>query len=271
MKQLPANSLHGAFNVTKESHVTPVEGMRYLGAQNIFYVPMGRPVDRRACNEEMREVRRVGWSMESEANLNDLIAQKPDFPNLSIAIFDDFFCEENGSANYTRYPVEKMIEMREKLHAAGMEMWVVFYTRNIQDDSWKPYLKVFDGVTCWFWDEPDEAEFDRRVSWFFAETEGQKRMIGCYLYNFGQNREATPASVRYQLDRDLSFMRDGKIQGVILHTNAVGDLGFAAYDEAALWVKEASVLWIELTATSAPCSSADFGISENPQSLKNFR
>ena len=233
----PANALAGAFGLDKQSNISPVEGMRLLGAENIFYVPMGRLVDRVACNREMKDVRRIGWSIESEQNALDLIAQKKHFTNLSIAIFDDFFCEENTGSNYTRFPVEKMLELREKLHAANIEMWCVFYTRNIASDTWRSYLRLFDGVSCWFWSEPDETEFNTRLEWFLRETDGQKRMIGCYLYNFGEMRPATPQNVRNQLDKDLSLMRDGQIQGIILHTNAIGGLGFAAWDEAVSWVR----------------------------------
>ena len=35
----PENSLKGNFGIDKDSSVSPVNGMEYLGAKNIFYVP----------------------------------------------------------------------------------------------------------------------------------------------------------------------------------------------------------------------------------------
>ncbi len=232
----PTNSLKGCAGLTATSLITPVAGMRELGATGLMYVPMGHFCDRPACNAEMWDVERVGWSIESKKNVTDLIAQKKEWPNIKLGVFDDFFSEANGRRNYTKYTVEKMLQLKKKMHAAGLEMWVVFYTMQINLTYWKEYLPLFDGVTFWFWDEPSNKEFDEKCEWFFEQTPGQKRMIGCYLYNFGGEKEATAASVRYQLDRDLSFMKEGKIQGIVLHTNAVGGMGFAAYDEAKRWV-----------------------------------
>ena len=56
----PANSLKGNFGLTKDSDVSPVDGAQYLGANNIFYVPMLLPVDRKACCQQMRNVKQVG-------------------------------------------------------------------------------------------------------------------------------------------------------------------------------------------------------------------
>ena len=234
----PTNSLKGIFGLTKTSTVSVVDAVNEFGAVGAIYVPMGRPCYRPSINADMHTVKKTGWSMESEKDVLDLIEQKKEWDNLKIGIYDDFFSEANAQSNFTQYSVEKMIELREKMHEAGLEMWVVFYTMQIDLDVWKDYLKVFDGVTLWLWDEPTNEEFDEKCKWFFKETEGQRRMIGCYLYNFGKEKEATKESVRYQLDRNLEFVKDNKIEGIILHTNVVGGMSFEAYDEAKLWVKE---------------------------------
>ena len=231
----PTNSIKNCAGVTKTSLTTPVGGMRELGATGLMYVPMGRPCDRPARNAEMWDVEQTGWSIESEQDVLDLIAQKEEWPNIKLGVFDDFFSDANAEHNFSQYSVGKMIEMREKLHAAGLEMWVVFYTMQIELDVWKEYLKVFDGVSLWLWEEPTNAEFEEKCQWFFSQTEGQKRMIGCYLYDFGRQQEATVDSVLYQLNRNLDFVKEGKIDGIILHTNAVGGLGFAAYDAGKEW------------------------------------
>lgn len=46
-------------------------------------------------------------------------------------------------------------------------------------------------------------------------------MIGCYLYDFGPMAEATGEVVVRQLERERELIKDGTIEGVILHTNAV--------------------------------------------------
>jgi len=234
----PVNSLKHCAGLEKDSDVSALDAMYAFGAGKIFYVPMGRALDRVACNREMAEAGELGWSIESAQDVEALIAQKADFPNLTCGIFDDFFSESNAGRNYLQYSLEQLIDLREKMHSAGLEMWVVFYTMQVSMEEWKPYLSLFDGVTYWFWDEPDNDLFDEKCRWFVENTPNQKRMIGCYFYNFGQAKEATVESVRYQLDRDLEMLKDGTIEGIILHTNAVGGMGFAAYDEALRWTAE---------------------------------
>lgn len=231
----PTNSLKGVAGLSKDSDVSPIDGAKYLGANNVFYVPMGRKIDRNQCNEEMKDLARVGWSIESEQQLLALIEQKKEYPNLSIAIFDDFFNPENTGWNYTNYTVEKMYEMRKKLHAVGIEMWVVLYTRLLHLDI-KDYLDTFDGISFWYWHETSEEDFNEKNQWLFDNTKGQKRLIGCYLYDFGNAKEMPAKTVRYQLDKNLTYIQEGKIDGIVLHTNAIGGMGFEAYEEAKRWV-----------------------------------
>lgn len=233
----PANSLKNEFGLTKDSFVTPAEGAAYLGANNIFYVPMCRKVDRVDCTRQMQNATQVGWSIEKEQDIYDLIEMKKAFSNITIAIFDDFFNPENEATGWTHYSVEKLIALREQLHQAGLEMWVVLYTKLLDLDI-AEYLKVFDGISYWYWHEIDETEFLTKMQWLFNNSPTQKRLVGCYLYDFGNSRPIQPETVRYQLDRNLSYLQDGKIDGIILHTNAIGDMGFDAYDEAKHWVDQ---------------------------------
>ena len=60
-----------------------------------------------------------------------------------------------------------MAAIRDKLHAAGLEFWVVFYSENVEQfgiERLRPYLKMFDGVTFWFWDEKDVADYARAAA-----------------------------------------------------------------------------------------------------------
>ncbi len=228
---------HPAGSLNPNSQVTPLDGAAYLGTKNIFYVPMGRRMDRAAETEKMAAVTGIGWSMESERQVLELIELKKRYPNITIAVFDDFFNEENVAANYTNYSIEKMQELKRRLHDVGIEMWVVVYTRLLHMDV-SDYLAVFDGVSYWFWHEATEDEFEAKCQWFFTNCPEQKKLIGCYLYDFGNAKEMPPETVRYQLDRNLMFMKEGRIDGIVLHTNAVGGLGYEGYEEARRWTLE---------------------------------
>ena len=61
-------------------------------------------------------------------------------------------------------------------------------------------------------------------------------MMGCYLYNFGENKEATGDAVTWQLELYKKMLFAGEIEGVVLHTNSMADLGFEAYDACRSWM-----------------------------------
>ena len=49
-------------------------------------------------------------------------------------------------------------------------------------------------------------------------------MFGCYLYNFGESKQATGKSVVWQLDWYREKILYGEAEGVVLHTNTMADL-----------------------------------------------
>ena len=230
----PVNSLKGCAGLSGDSKVSPIEAMNDFGARNLFYVMMGRPADIVRYNEEAVSAARIGWSVDGSVRLEDILAQAKVFPNIDRALFDNFFSAENSGNNWKKYSLQDLMNIRDRLHAAGLEMWVVYYTMQSDLDA-GAYLELFDGVTFWFWDEPSNDYFDRSCEQFIRNTPGKKRLIGCYLYNFGQSREATADSVLHQLDREKDLIDAGLIDGIILHTNAVGGLGFGAYEAAKKW------------------------------------
>ena len=122
-------------------------------------------------------------------------------------------------------------------------MWMVLYTREFgldadADAAFQPYIAPFDGVILWTWEERDIVLFEEKYARFRRITEGKRRMFGCYLWNFGERKEATADAVRWQLDRYLGLMRAGVAEGIILHTNTMADLDYPAYDAALAWMDE---------------------------------
>jgi hypothetical protein len=73
---------------------------------------------------------------------------------------------------------------------------------------------------------------------FKKMTPTNRRMFGCYLYNFGENKQATGEAVKWQLDWYRERIIAGEAEGVVLHTNTMADLDFEAYDVACKWMEE---------------------------------
>jgi dipeptidyl-peptidase-4 len=73
---------------------------------------------------------------------------------------------------------------------------------------------------------------------FKKMTPNNRRMFGCYLWNFGEQKEATAEAVRWQLDWYREKILLGEAEGVVLHTNTMADLDYEAYDVAEAWMEE---------------------------------
>ncbi len=67
-------------------------------------------------------------------------------------------------------------------------------------------------------------------------TPNNKRMFGCYLWNFGEAKPATREAVLWQLDFYREKILLGEAEGVVLHTNTMADLDLDAYDAAIEWM-----------------------------------
>ena len=227
-----------------ESRMTPLEGILYLGGRNTFMVPMGIKVNRRQYNKSFRPLQRVGWDVYGAARdldeVNVLIEESREFPNISAAVLDDFIRE----GTYKDIPLSNLFELRRRLHEDGprpIDMWMVLYTSEFgldaaEDAQFRPYIEPFDGIILWTWEERDIVLFEEKWKIFRRMTEGKRRMFGCYLYNFGESKQATGKAVLWQLDRYRELILAGEAEGVVLHTNTMADLDYEAYDAAQAWL-----------------------------------
>ncbi len=238
----PTNCIGKAPN----SNVSPVDGVAYMGAANLYMNEYGDITYDEAKEMELaKDVARLGWCVDYDGthpNVAELVEYAKVYKNVKIAMFDDFFSPTNPANNFTNYTVRMLREYRRQLHEVGAEMWVVLYTQNydqVDERFLEMYIKEFDGVSLWFWEEElIKPNFDEFVGKFLRLTEGKKRQIGLYVFNFAGDSEADPSVIEYQLEKELPMLLDGTIDGVIIHTNAVFgmDKPFAAVEACKAWM-----------------------------------
>lgn len=118
---------------------------------------------------------------------------------------------------------------------------MVLYTRlfgvDAQDDKdFQPYMDAFDGVIMWTWEECNIPLIPEKFEIFKRLTPHNRRMFGCYLYDFDRAKPATPELVGWQLDFYLEQIRKGDAEGIVFHTNTMADLDLAVYDIACAWL-----------------------------------
>ena len=247
----PEGVYNGVWGNTGVSRMTPMEGCLYLGIRNTFMVPVGVNVNRRQYNKSFTTLRGVGWECfgadRNPEKIEQIIQEAAEFPNIRAAVFDDFY----GQAKIRQEKGEqvdpgKLWEIRKRLNCnevRRLDMWMVLYTREFgldaqEDAQFQKFVDPFDGIIMWTWEEKDVPLIPQKYEVFKKMTEGQRRMFGCYLWNFGESKPATGEAVKWQLDWYREKILAGEAEGVVLHTNTMADLDLEAYDAAIRWMNE---------------------------------
>ncbi len=242
----PEGRYNNEYGNDRPSRMTPMEGCAYLGVNNVFMVPVGVEVNRRSYNKSFTRLNQVGWEIDA-AGLDPTVVEKvikeaEEFPNITRCVLDDFqtLMKENKAE------VDSLWKTRELLHnnpVRPLDMWMVLYTHEFgvdaaADENFQKFAEPFDGIIMWTWCEKDVPLIPEKFEIFKKFTENKRRMFGCYLWNFGEKKEATRDAVLWQLDWYREKIIAGEAEGVVLHTNTMADLDLEAYDAALEWMKE---------------------------------
>ena len=232
------------------SRMTPTEACLSLGVPNVFMVPCGKSVNRRQYNKSFKTLRGVGWDCFEAAvhpeKIELLINDAKEFPNIKCGVFDDFKNDDDPGLppRYKRFPIENLMKVIGRMRenpVRRLDSWMVLYTRlfgiDEKDDAeFQPFMDAFDGIILWVWKESDLVSLPDKYEIFKKLTPKNRRMFGCYLYNFVEGKQATPEMVRWQLDFYREKILLGEVEGVVLHTNTMADMDYEAYDAACEWM-----------------------------------
>ena len=78
--------------------------------------------------------------------------------------------------------------------------------------------------------EAELAEAEKNIEKVISRVPDKKCYAGCYLYNYGDDRQLTSDEMSTQLHLYLDLWKNHKIEGIIVCSNTVADLGFEAVD-----------------------------------------
>jgi hypothetical protein len=234
-----------------ENHMGPLEGANYLGIPNMCRVVMGGkpepPFDLES--EKMKNMRQVVWSAigdsgsvrnnGDQSDLEEVLRQAKKFPNITGAVLDDFFISPaHNNGKVARHSLESIVDMREKLHRQSLSLWLVWYKRQLEWPVEK-YLELFDVISYWNMGASDEfAEIDKDFGKVVDMTPGKRRMLGCYMWNYGQGKPLTLDEIQAQCEKYYNWIKEGKAEGIIFCSNCCADLGLNAVEWVRNWINE---------------------------------
>lgn len=248
----PEGCFNGKYGLKENSRMTPMECCNYLGIGNTFMIPMWIKADRRKYNKSFKRLHSIGWDCFNAAlspeKIELLVSDAREFPNVKAGVFDDFKnCDEKDMPpRYKRFPIQNLYSVIDRMHhndVRYLDAWMVLYTRLFgvderDDKEFQPYMDAFDGVIMWTWEEENIPLIPEKFEIFKKLTPKNRRMFGCYLYDFHMSKPSTPELVKWQLDFYYEQIKKGEAEGIVFHTNTMADLDLEAYEIACEWLDE---------------------------------
>lgn len=243
-----------AFKLPGVNRMDAAEGGRHFGIPNCCRVAMTLGPEPPFDDESalLGDFKQVVWSAvgaggvtrnnNDQSDLDEVLRQAERHSNVTGAVLDDFFVgnpESSGQEmGLARHSIKSTDEMRRRLHAfpgRKLDLWVVWY-RHQFDLPVADYIDLCDVVTFWFWKGSELADLDTILPELVAKSPGKRRMVGCYLWNYGERKPMTREQMQHQFDTYLSWIRSGDIEGIIFCSNCVADIGLEAADMARDWI-----------------------------------
>ena len=167
-------------------------------------------------------------------DIDEVIDQSKKFDNITGGIFDDFY----GEKRFETYTPEVVKQIRDKMHEANLDMWCVYYANQLNTGELADRLQYLDGFTFWTYSETELKDFEENYAEFLRQTQGKRRMLGCYLYDFSECHPLSKDTMEYQLNRYAKALKTGEVEGIIFCASPIIDMDLEAIDYTRKWIKE---------------------------------
>jgi len=237
------------YNLPGTNRMTSVEGCVYFGIPNCCRVEVcGKPVP--PFDQEsmvLDALDRVVWSVlgaghtyKTDHPLGDLYEEVVRIaklhPNVVGGVFDDFF----SAMRMEHFNPEFLAELRKRFNndiGRKLDFWVVLYVHQLGLNI-KAHLDEFDVISLWTWNGKDLYNIDENFAKFIELTPDKHRLAGLYMWNYGEEKPLTREQMDLQFDKYYKMLRNGKIEGIILCSNCIADIGIEAVEWTRQWIRE---------------------------------
>lgn len=235
------------FKLPAHSRMTPMEGAVYFDIPNMCRVRMKGlpkpPFDQESialdtCREVVWSVLGADGEQVSEwGDLEEVIRQAKMYPNVTGGVFDDFFSPERLSV----FTPDKLAEVKRRLVdgvGRDMDTWVVSYEIKFDEDiDLDTYLNCFDVVTFWVWFGYNLDKLDSYLDRIISMCPTKRIMAGLYMWDYGSAKPMTIEQMNYQTDIMYRYLKEGKIDGIIVCSNCIADLGLETVEWTREWLR----------------------------------
>jgi len=102
----------------------------------------------------------------------------------------------------------------------------------------QPYLEPCDVVTFWSWRAEQLDDLERNFKRVQALTPGKRRVLGCYMWDYGAGQPMPVERMAAQCERGLQWLSEGRIEGMIFLATCICDLGLETVEWTRRWIAD---------------------------------
>ncbi len=241
-----AGAYAGQYNLPGVSRITPAEAAHHLGVRNVLFITYGNkpepPFDQHLL--VLSSLDRVVWSIvgdssSSRTDLDEVLRLAAQYPNLSGAIMDDFFHQPDAAGAISRVSVTELEQFQARLKSAArpLDLYVVVYAHDLGLPI-QPYLAPCDVITFWTWTAEKLAELEANFARLEALAPNTRKLLGCYLWDFGNARPMPLDLHQRQCEVGLAWLQQGRVDGLIFLASPICDLGLDTVEWTREWIAQ---------------------------------
>lgn len=246
---LEAGMYNDAPWVPGSSRITPAEAAFYLGVPNVCMVTYktdcklrpSPPYNQYAIS--LLALKQVVWALggtqRRDVNpwLQDILQLSQRYPNIIGIQLDDFYKGTlDGGEIGSLTPKElAYIQKQLKANEHKLGLWLTLYHHDLKYDL-SESLAEFDVVTYWTWDAKDLETLEQGFAQAEKAAPHARKVLGCYMWDFGAKKLMSLALMQRQCELGLSWLRHGRIDGIIFGISNLCDLNLEAVEWTRNWI-----------------------------------
>ncbi len=241
--QLPGGYANAGYGLPVGNTMDPLEGLSYLGIENLCRVKL--------ASEENNSFLDDPWLGEPAQKLClSLIGADEDVPKDDLddiltlaqkdtrvvsAVIDDFISEKRMQV----FTPDVLNNYANKLHHTlnrKLELWSVLYEKDIAITP-VDRARIFDVTTFWTWYGENLLNYKQNFEKISDVIDGKRLMLGIYMYDFGNKRPLADDVMKQQLDFVGEKLSGGEIEGAIICSNVIADIGLSTVEITKNWIE----------------------------------
>lgn len=234
-------SHNNRYGISASSRMTPAEAALYMGIPNVMMVVYNDkpepPFENHA--KPLIFADQLVWSIvgdsrskrnNKQTDLEAVLALKLKMPNLNGAIVDDFF-----TADAARWDLQSMQRITEHMHENGLDLWIPLYAAQL-DDRLSSFLEICDRTSLWTWRAEDLVNLEESFFRYEKMVPNKLKYLGCYMYDYGDKCPMPLHRMRYQCEKGLEWLYEGRIDGIVFLASCICDLDLESVEWTRDWV-----------------------------------